>query len=46
MLEIDFLVSIYIDTVGVKSPGLNDTFVKLSDTLRYKNKKTGSFLAV
>ena len=33
MLKIDFLVFFYIDTVGVKSPGLQDTFFKLSDTL-------------
>ena len=36
MLKIDFLVFFYIDTVGVKSPGLKDTFFKLSDTLMCK----------
>ena len=33
MLEIDFLVSYYLETVGVKSPGLKDAYCKLSDTL-------------
>ena len=33
MLKIDFLVSYYMETVGVKSPGLINKFVKLSDTL-------------
>ena len=33
MLKIDFLVFYYMETVGVKWPGLKDTNFKLSDTL-------------
>ena len=33
MLEIDFLVPYCMDTVGVKSPGLKNSYCKLSDTL-------------
>ena len=36
MLKIHFLVPYCTDTVGVKSPGLKKTFVKLSDTLLHK----------
>ena len=35
MLKIDFLVFYYMETVGVKWPGLEDTNFKLSDTLTY-----------
>ena len=35
MLKIDFLVFYYMETVGVKWPGLEDTNFKLSDTLMY-----------
>ena len=33
MLKIDFLAFYYMETVGVKWPGLKDTNFKLSDTL-------------
>ena len=33
MLKIDFLVFYYMETVGVKWPGLKDKNSKLSDTL-------------
>ena len=51
MLKIDFLVFYYMETVGVKWPGLEDTNFKLSDTLlfmlahldqRKKGKKTNN----
>ena len=38
MLKIHFLVPYCTDTVGVKSPGLKKTFVKLSDTLVHRTQ--------
>ena len=43
MLKIDFLVFYYMETVGVKWPGLKDTNFKLSDTLEYTVKKWPHF---
>ena len=44
MLKIDFLVFYYMETVGVKWPGLKDTNFKLSDTLVLKTEHSKSTL--